>query len=697
MTREQALQLLRKSINNPNADFHEDQWEAIDALVNDRKKMLVVERTGWGKSSVYFIATRALRNSGYGTTVIISPLLALMRNQIDSARRLGIKAVTVNSTNKDDWQAISKELLTNNVDALLISPERLANEEFVQTVLLPIANKIGLFVVDEAHCISDWGHDFRPDYQRITRILQQMPPNMPVLATTATANDRVIADIESQISNIHTIRGTLVRDSLILQTISLPDQASRLAWILEYINNIEGTGIIYTSTTRDANMLAEWLTVNNISAASYYGSVEHPDFENSDSYRQYLEKQLMGNHIKALVATSALGMGYDKPDLGFVIHYQLPGSIVAYYQQVGRAGRGLDSARGILLSGREDEDIQSFFIESAFPTQAQVTEVLYTLEQYDGLSILKILDHVNMKKGHIDKVIRYLSIQSPAPIFKEGTQWFRTATPFQMDTQKIEFLTNQRKNEFAQVQEYVHSKQCLMSFLREALNDTNIIECGRCKNCNPKGALDGHSSHKNAIKASDFLKHHAIPIEPRKQFPKDAFPSYKFTTRLPKDLRAEEGRVLSKWEDAGWGKLVAEGKRNNHFSDELVDAIAEMIIQWNPVSHPTWITCVPSLKHTSLVPNFAQRLAKKLNIPFYEVITKISHNNPQKTMQNSYHQCHNLDGAFKIENIQSTEAVFLVDDIVDSRWTFTVLAALLRRSGINAVLPVALTSTANGS
>ena len=696
MTQEQALQLLRTSINNQNANFHEDQWEAIDAIVNERKKMLVVERTGWGKSSVYFIATRALRDSGYGTTVIISPLLALMRNQIDSARRLGINAVTVNSTNKDDWQAISRELLNNNVDALLISPERLANEEFVETVLFPIASNIGLFVVDEAHCISDWGHDFRPDYQRITRILQQMPPNMPILATTATANDRVISDIETQISDIHTIRGTLVRDSLILQTISLPDQAARLAWILEHINNIEGTGIIYTSTTRDADMLAEWLTLNNISSASYHGSVEHSNFEDSNSYRQYLENQLMGNHIKALVATSALGMGYDKPDLGFVIHYQLPGSIVAYYQQVGRAGRGLESARGILLSGREDEDIQAFFIESAFPTQIQVNEVLHALEQYDGLSAPRILDHVNMKKGHLDKVIRYLSIQNPAPIFKEGPKWFRTATPFQMDTSKIEFLTNQRKSEFAQVQEYVHSKQCLMSFLREALNDNNIIECGRCENCNPDGALDKNSSHENAIKASDFLKHHAMPIEARKQFSKDAFPIYQFTTMIPENLRLEEGRVLSKWEDAGWGKLVAEGKRNNHFSDELVNAMAEMIIQWNPVSHPTWITCVPSLKHTTLVPDFAQRLAQRLNIPYYEVITKVNQNSPQKTMQNSYYQCHNLDGAFSIDNIQTTKSVFLVDDIVDSRWTFTVLAALLRRAGIHAVLPVALTSTANG-
>jgi ATP-dependent DNA helicase RecQ len=300
-----------------------------------------------------------------------------------------------------------------------------------------------------------------------------------------------------------------------------------------------------------------------------------------------------------------------------------------------------------------------------------------------------------MKKGHLDKVIRYLSIQNPAPIFKEGTKWFRTATHFKMDTDKIKFLTNQRKSEFFQLQEYMHTKKCLMSFLREALNDNKIVTCGRCKNCDPQNTLDESFSQKNGIKASKFLKHHEMPIEARKQFSKDAFLIYQFKTKIPEDLRAEEGRVLSKWEDAGWGKLVAEGKRNNHFSDELVDAMAEMIARWNPKQHPTWITCVPSLRHTTLVPDFTQRLAKKLNIPYYEVVTKVTKNSPQKMMQNSYYQCQNLDGAFSIDNIQTTEAVFLVDDIVDSRWTFTVIAALLRRTGVKAVLPIALTSTAN--
>jgi len=695
MTKDEALQLLRTSINNPIANFHKDQWEAINALVNYRKKMLVVQRTGWGKSSVYFIATRALRNKGFGVTVIISPLLALMRNQIVSAKRLGIKAVTINSSNTQDWQLISQEILNNEIDVLLISPERLANENFMNSLLIPISTKIGLFVVDEAHCISDWGHDFRPDYQRITRILQQMPPNMPVLATTATANDRVVTDIENQIGGIETIRGTLVRDSLILQNIKLSDQASRLAWIIEHIKNIEGTGIIYASTIRDAEILAEWLNHNKISALAYHGSVTHRDFEDSNSYRQYLEDQLMNNQIKALVATTALGMGYDKPDLGFVIHYQLPASIVAYYQQVGRAGRAISKAKGVLLSGYEDADIQAYFINSAFPSEEHIFQVLDILEKYDGLSLRGIEEEINLRYGQIEKVLKYLAIQSPSPVLKEKTKWYRTVNHYQMDKGKIAFLTNQRYEEFAEVEKYMESKDCLMSYLRQTLNDSNIEDCGKCANCNPSNTISHAFSNDLGIKASKFLKHHAIPIQPRKQFAKDAFPHYRFKTIIPIELRHEEGRVLSKWMDAGWGKVVADNKHNNHFNDELVDAVVDMIKEWNPTPKPTWITSIPSLKHTDLVPSFAQQVAKKLDIPYRESIKKVKHNQAQKMMQNRFHQCHNLDGAFEIENILN-EPLLLIDDIVDSGWTFTVASALLRRAGTGEVFPVALTSTANG-
>jgi ATP-dependent DNA helicase RecQ len=386
MEKQAAEKLLQTAVDNPNARFRNGQWEAIGALVNHRRKLMVVQRTGWGKSSVYFISTRILRDRGAGPTVIVSPLLALMRNQIEAATRLGIRAETINSTNQNDWPVIRQAMLADQVDAILISPERLSNESFVEEVLMPVADRIGLLVVDEVHCISDWGHDFRPDYRRLINVLRQMPPNMPVLGTTATANNRVIEDVQTQLGNIGIQRGALVRESLALQTLRLPDQASRLAWLARHIPELPGTGIVYVLTKRDAEQVATWLNRQGIVSKAYYSGVEHEDFENSDPYRQHLEDLLLRNEVKALVATTALGMGYDKPDLGFVIHYQAAGSVVAYYQQVGRAGRAIDKAYGVLLSGREDEDIHEYFRRSAFPDERNVNAILDVLAQHDELS-----------------------------------------------------------------------------------------------------------------------------------------------------------------------------------------------------------------------------------------------------------------------------------------------------------------------
>jgi len=390
--KEQAGQFLKQALDDPRAEFRDGQWECIDALVN-RRRMLVVQRTGWGKSMVYFLATRMLRDQGAGATLLISPLLALMRNQILAAERIGVRAATINSSNRDDWNKVQARLLAGEVDILLISPERLANDDFRENVLLPVAGSVGLFVVDEAHCISDWGHDFRPDYRRIVGVLNALPPNIPVLATTATANDRVVEDVAVQLGNLGIARGPLVRESLRLQNIWMPSPAARMAWLAENLHRIPGSGIVYTLTIRDAERVAEWLRQSGIDARAYHSQVEN---------REELEDRLLQNRIKTLVATVALGMGFDKPDLGFVIHFQRPGSVVHYYQQVGRAGRALDDAYGILLSGSEDDDITDFFIRNAFPPQLHVDEVMAALyEADDGLSIPMMQKHLNLAFGEI--------------------------------------------------------------------------------------------------------------------------------------------------------------------------------------------------------------------------------------------------------------------------------------------------------
>ena len=697
--RTNAEHLLQRALGDQTAQFRPGQWEAINELVSHTRRVLVVERTGWGKSMVYFLATRILRDKGQGLTLIISPLLALMRNQEASAKKMGLRAVTINSTNPGDWKLIENDIKSNQIDLLLVSPERFANERFLQNVILPAARRIGLLVVDEAHCISDWGHDFRPDYRRIVELLKQLPPNLPVIGTTATANDRVINDIKHQLGNIHVQRGPLTRESLQLQVMILPDQASRLAWLADHVPSLSGTGIVYVLTKRDAESVSSWLRLRGIDAHAYYSGVKCDEMDTNE-YREYLEQHLFQNKIKVLVATSALGMGYDKPDITFVIHYQTPGSVITYYQQVGRAGRAVPRAVGILFSGEEDATILEYFRNNAFPSEEIVDQLLAFLRSRNGATVPEIERSLNLRKGGISKVLRYLSVQIPSPIVKKGAKWYRTAVRFTLDKVAIERLTRQREVEWEQMKDYTSTSGCRMAFLQGALNDSNIQECQHCDKCLDQPPVGENYSRHLVFEAQQFLRCSEIPIEARKQIPKEACSQYDkeygIRGRLAQDMQAQEGRVLSLWADAGWGSLVKEGKIAGHFSDELVDAVAEMIQKrWRPDPYPTWVTNIPSARNPNLVRSFSQRIAKKLGLQFSEVLTATGSSEPQKLQQNSFHQCNNLDGAFTLTGRVITAPLFLVDDIVDSRWTFTIASALLGQAGSKEIYPVALASTAN--
>lgn len=706
ITESDALDLLKKGMTDPDADdsdadnpevkFRPGQWEAIDALVNRRERLLLVQKTGWGKSIVYFIATRALRDSGRGPTMVVSPLLALMRNQIEIAERLKVEAITINSTNTSDWDNLKKKAEENKVDAILVSPERFANDEFRGDLLLKLA-PVGLFVIDEAHCISDWGHDFRPDYKRISKIVAQMPANVPILATTATANTRVVKDVRAQLGDIEVQRGDLMRHSLALQTIRLPSQRERLSWLAENINSLPDTGVIYTLTKRDAEMVAGFLRKQDIQASAYYSGVENSGFKNSDAYRQHLEEQLKNNEIKALVATTALGMGYDKPDLGFVVHYQAPSSIIGYYQQVGRAGRAIDLAYGILMSGSEDEHIIEYFRETAFPDERGVIKILEVLESEEtGLGVRELERKVNLKRGSIEKALRYLSVEERAPVIKIENKWRRTTAKYEMDREKIQRLTEQREKEWEEIQQYVRAEGYLMEFLARALDDDNPKACGKCANCRgePIVPMDSQSLR---YEVESFIGESDFSVDGRIQIPKDALKHYGLEGIIPSSLRAKSIKVFSRWGDQAWGKEVEEGKEAGQFSDKLVEAVAEMITQrWQPQPALKWVTSVPSLNRPGLVPDFANRLAYKLDLPFRAVVAKVKNNDPQKFQQNNFHQCNNLDGVFGIQGDVPKEPVLLIDDVVDSRWTFTVVTALLRQAGSGPVSPLALTTTQQG-
>lgn len=689
-----ALRYLRIALNNPQAEFRAGQWESIDLVLN-RRKILVVQRTGWGKSMVYFLATKLLREQNSGPTLLVSPLLSLMRNQMEAAERLGITARTINSSNAGEWEDIKAELCANQVDVLLISPERFSNFDFQQNILPVIAERVGIFVIDEAHCISDWGHDFRPDYRRIVRVLQALPSNVPVLATTATANNRVVRDVMAQLGHgIELIRGPLVRDSLKLQNIHMPSPAARMAWLAQTVPELAGSGIVYTLTQRDADRLAEWLRINGIRAKAYHAGLADPGED--ASAREQLEQELLNNEIKVLVATVALGMGFDKPDLGFVIHFQRPASVVHYYQQVGRAGRAVDEAYGILLCGEEDDHIADFFIRSAFPPQQHVTDILEAIENSgNGLSIPALQNVLNLRKSQIEKTIKFLTVESPSPITKVGSRWQVTAAAqdYEIDQEYVDAITQIRRQEQAQMREYMDHRGCLMEFLERALDDPNPQACGKCQNCHGSPLLDEYYDDDLANRAALFLRRNYQPIPPRKQWPSgNPLATYGFRGRISVNFQAGEGRALSLWRDAGWGKMVADGKyKDGHFPDQLVDACIEMLAEWHPLPAPQWVTCVPSDRHPELVSDFAKRLARRLRLPFASCVKKVRPNREQKFMENSYQQAKNLDGVFEIdlESLMSGPCL-LVDDMVDSRWTFTVIAALLRQAGCEAVHPLAL-------
>ncbi len=682
--RQRTLTLLRQMLG-PDADFRAGQWEAIEKVVIERQRVLVIQRTGWGKSLVYFLATKLLREQGAGPALLISPLLALMRNQIEMANRIGVRAATINSSNREVWDTVEESLASGSCDLLLVSPERLNNPRF-QSLLSKIAGGVGLFVVDEAHCISDWGHDFRPDYRRIVRILRNLPRGVPVLGTTATANDRVIADVQAQLGpGLTVLRGPLARASLRLQNIQLSDQSERLAWLVENLSRLPGTGIIYCLTRADTERVARWLRLNDFRVEAYHAG------NDASMDREELEEALINNEIKALVATVALGMGFDKPDLGFVIHFQRPGSVVAYYQQVGRAGRAVSEAYGVLMSGREDDEIQDYFIGSAFPPARTMSEILGVIEESDQLSFYEILSRVNVSNAMTAKALKLLEIDGAVAADTESRtkRYFRTLNPWEPNAERIEQVTRLRREELAQMQTYVGHTGCLMEFLARALDDPSAKPCGKCANCSGTH-LSARVSPMLLLEAIEFLRRDSVVIEPRKRWPRGLFPNQTLT--IPAEERNAPGRALCYYGDAGWGELVRHGKYvDRHFSNDLVRASADLILsRWQPDPPPAWVTAIPSRRHPQLVPGFAERLANALGLRFVPALARAEDAPPQKTMANSIMQVRNVHGTLTMSVDALPGPALLVDDIVDSGWTVTLAGWLLRTHGSGMVYPFAL-------
>jgi ATP-dependent DNA helicase RecQ len=673
-----AQELLR-ALAGQQAMLRDDQLAAIQALVVDRRRVVVVKRTGWGKSAVYFLATRLLRDDVAGPTLLVSPLLSLMRDQIAKAEAIGIRAATINSTNLDQWRMIEAELAAGQVDLLLISPERLNNPQFRTDVLPDLAKRVGLLVIDEAHCISDWGHDFRPDYRRLVRVLDDLDPDIPVLACTATANERVMADVAEQLGATPLLfRGSLDRESLVLSVLEIPSQADRLAWLADHLPQLQGSGIVYCLTVGDTDRVAGWLRANGVDARAYSGRTDPAE-------RLELEDALRADQVKVVVATSALGMGFDKPDLAFVIHFQSPDSPVTYYQQIGRAGRALDRAEVVLLCGAEDRSIWEWFASTAFPPREQVATVLSTLEAGGPMSTGLLEEIANLSRSRLELMLKVLDVEGAVRRVTGG--WERTEAPWTYDADRHQRVAAARKAEQAAMLAYATTDQCLMAYLRAQLDDPDPTRCGRCANCTGQRPPP-QVSPALAAEAGRFLAGQDLILRPRLQWPQGV-PGLR--GRIPEELRLQPGRALATLGGPGWGPVVWELLASDGpVPDELLDAVVRVLGRWQWPERPAWVTFVPSRRHPKLVQDLAERIAEVSRLPLHHLLERTRNDPPQLEMANSAHQCRNVHGAFAVTGPVPPGGALLVDDSADSKWTLTIAGALLRHVGAGPVSPLVL-------
>jgi ATP-dependent DNA helicase RecQ len=698
--RDEAERCLR-ALAGERARLREDQWTAISALVADRHRALVVQRTGWGKSAVYFVATALLRARGAGPTVIVSPLLALMRNQVEAAGRAGIRARTINSANTAEWEALYAEVAAGQADVLLVSPERLNNPSFRDQVLPRLSRSAGLVVIDEAHCISDWGHDFRPDYRRLRTLLDGLPPGIPVLATTATANARVTRDVAEQLGSggrgeALVLRGSLDRESLRLAVVPLPTAHQRLGWLAARLGALPGSGIIYALTVAAAQETAAFLREQGLAVASYTGRDEPEE-------RARAEDDLLANRVKALVATSALGMGFDKPDLGFVVHLGAPQSPVAYYQQIGRAGRGVERAEVILLPGREDRDIWAYFASLAFPAEPQVRATLAALaEAGRPLSAGLLETRVDLSRGRLESMLKVLDVDGA--VRRVGGGWTATGEPWRYDAGRYQRVAAERAREQQAMLAYQATGGCRMEYLRRQLDDPAAAPCGRCDNCTGQH-VRGEVPETSVTAAGRRLLRPGVTVEPRRMWPTGMSAlGLDVSGKIPAGLTAEPGRALGRLTDIGWGgalrELLAEGTPDEPVTEPVVTAAITVLAAWDWARRPAGVLTLPSRTRPRLIASLGRRLADVGRLPYLGALGYTGDEGAGPRRLNSAQRLGSLWHALEVPGeVRAAVAgldgpVLVVDDRIETGWTMTVAARLLREAGAGAVLPLALAVSA---
>ena len=676
------------SIAGPDARPRADQIEAVSALLVDKRRTLVVQHTGWGKSAVYWIASNVVRRQGGGIVLVVSPLLALMRNQVESATKAGLRAETLNSSNTDDWPEIERKIVHDEVDIVFVSPERLANPRFAREVMSVVQDRLGLLVIDEAHCISSWGHDFRPDYQRIAALLMQNPAT-PVLCTTATASKRVTKDVANQLGNdTFVLRGQLARESLHLSVVEGLEPVEHYAWVSDALNTLDGSGIIYTLTVDKVQRLTEFLQTQGHNVEAYYGAVP-------TEQRLAIEDGLMRNELKAAVATSALGMGYDKPDLAFCIHVGCPGSPIDYYQQVGRAGRALDHAAVALVTDqRADKRIWEWFATSNVPKQHEAEAILKFLDSVDGeAKTTEVMAAATLTRPRAELLLKILAVDEAVERTDNG--WKPLHTNWIFDDAKYQDLVAERRADSARMAQYASATECLETQLRIALDDDidPDTKCGRCSVCTgtlPYG-LPSTPDQAAKVEAQKFLRGVDHAIENRKQWPKGILVDGVNirNTRIATEHQSSEGRALAYADDAAWGHEIEKVRFDGQLTDELKQGLDDLFARWKP--EVTAIVSVPSSRRPALIADMASCLSKHLNVP---ILDALKCENPVNTSARLGFAERPKDVAKRI-NIKNSNGlkdahVLLLDDSCYTRWTLTIAGAQLRASGAKSVTPFTL-------
>jgi ATP-dependent DNA helicase RecQ len=682
-----------EALAGPGATLRDDQRTAVEALSRPGARVVVVQATGWGKSAVYWVATAASRERGDGPTLVVSPLLSLMRDQVAAASRAGLRAAAIHSGNLDSWSEIEAAVAADELDVLLVSPERLANPTFGKRVMSGLAGRLGLLVIDEAHAVSDWGHDFRPDYRRVADVLRELNPRTPVLATTATANERVTEDLAAQLGeSALVLRGPLARSSLHLAVLPEMTALQRYAWVVDHLASLPGSGIVYTLTVADAERLTAAIKAahgDSLPVEAYTGQLEA-------GQREHLEDALRRNEVKALVATSALGMGYDKPDLGFVVHLGAPASPVSYYQHIGRAGRAIEHAVVALLPAAGDEHIWDYFATATIPRKDQVESLLTALRASDGPMSVPALDaETGIRRTRVELLLKQLAVDGVVERSADG--WSATGVQWTFDEEHYKGVIATREREADIMRSYIAGRECLMKLLRTALDDPEAENCGRCSVCLGRlpEPLSADVDAATVERIAAVLRAETITLEPRKMWPGGPFGA---RGRIPAELGADPGRVIihadaAEWEDERREDARAGGSEppSQALRDSTVRVLAAWASTWR--RRPSCVIALPTRTAsaavaTARVEGLAEHLGEVGNLP-----VATWNGVPPDTQGLSGAQ---VAAAWR-DALATTgfpdvagASVLLVVDTTNTTWEPTVAAASLREAGADVVLPLVI-------